>query len=59
MTITSKELIAIRVVTVEGAPDSKRPVCSFEPVENTKGVPIDPTSSNGKVLRISSDLSPK
>jgi hypothetical protein len=59
MTIASKELAAIRVVIVEGAPNSKRSVCSFEPMENTKEVPIDPTSSDGKVLCISSDLSPK
>jgi hypothetical protein len=59
MTIASKELAAIRVAIVEGAPNSKRLVCSFEPMENTKEVPVDPTGSDGKVLCISSDLSPK
>jgi hypothetical protein len=44
MTIASEELAAIRVATVE---------------ENAKEVPIDPTDSDGKVLCIGSDLSPK
>jgi hypothetical protein len=59
MTIASEGLAAIRVATIKGAPDSKRPVCSFEPTENTKEVPINPTGSDGKVLCIGSDLSPK
>jgi hypothetical protein len=59
VTITSEELAATRVVTVEEAPDAKRPVCSFEPTDNTKEILVDPTSSNGKVLCISSDLPPK
>jgi hypothetical protein len=58
-TITSKELIAIKVVTVEEAPNSKQPACSFKPMENTKEVPVDPIGSDGKVLRIGSDLFPK
>jgi hypothetical protein len=52
-TIASEELAAIKVATVEEAPNSKWPT------ENTKEVPVDPTSSNGKVLRIGSDLSSK
>jgi hypothetical protein len=59
VTITSEELTAIRVATVQEAPDSMQPACSFEPTENTKEVPIDPTGSDGKVLRIGSDLPPK
>jgi hypothetical protein len=59
MTIASEELATIRVATVKGALDSKWLACSFEPTENTKEVPIDPTGSDGKVLRIGSDLSPK
>jgi hypothetical protein len=59
VTIASKELVAIRVAAVEGAPNSKWPTCSFEPSENTKEVPVDPTGSDGKVLRIGSNLSPK
>jgi hypothetical protein len=58
-TIASKELAAIRVVAVEEAPGSKQPTCSFKPMNNTKEVPVDPTSSDGKMLHIGSDLSPK
>jgi hypothetical protein len=58
-TITSEELAAITVATVEEMPDSKWPACSFEATENTKDVPIDPIGFDGKVLRIGSDLSPK
>jgi hypothetical protein len=58
-TIASEELGAIRVATIEEALDSKRSTCSFEPTKNTKEVPIDPTRSDDKVLRISFDLSPK
>jgi hypothetical protein len=59
VTIASEELAAIRVATVEEEPDSKRPTCSFEPAKNTKEVPVDPTGSDGKVLRIGLDLAPK
>jgi hypothetical protein len=57
MTIAFEELAAIWVVTVEGVPHSKWPMCSFEPTENTKEVPVDPTGSDSKVLHIGSDLS--
>jgi hypothetical protein len=59
MTIASEELTTIRVATVDRAPDSKRLACSFKPTKNTKEVPVNPTGSDGKVLRIGSDLSPK
>jgi hypothetical protein len=59
VTIASEELTAITVATVEETPNSKWPACSFEAIENTKEVPVDPTGFNGKVLRIGSDLSPK
>jgi hypothetical protein len=58
-TIASKELASIRVAAVEEAPGSKRPTCSFKPAENTKEVPVDPTGSDGKMLHVGSDLSPK
>jgi hypothetical protein len=58
-TIASEELATITVVTVEEAPDSKQPACSFEPMENTKEVPVNPTGSDSKVLCIGSDLPPK
>jgi hypothetical protein len=56
-TIAFEVLTAIRVVTVEETPGSKRPVCSFEPAENTKEVPVDPSVPDGKVLHIGTDLS--
>jgi hypothetical protein len=59
VTIASKELTAIRVAIIEEVSNSKQPACSFEPAENTKEVPINPTSSDDKVLCICSDLSPK
>jgi hypothetical protein len=59
VTITSEELAATRVATVEEAPNSKWPAYSFEPMENTMEILMDPISSDVKVLRIGSDLSPK
>jgi hypothetical protein len=59
VTIASEELATIRVVTVKEMPDSKLLACSFEPTENTKEVPVDPSIPDGKVLRVSTDLSPK
>jgi len=40
-------------------PDPKRHVRSFEPAEETKLVFLDPRTSEGKALRISSSLDPK
>jgi hypothetical protein len=44
---------------MEEAPDAKRSTCSFGPAENTKEILVDPTGSDGKVLRIGLDLPPK
>jgi hypothetical protein len=57
--ITSEELAVIREETAEETPDSKRSVGSFEPIEGTKEVLIDPNSSKSKVVRIGSSLSAK
>ncbi|XP_066385556.1 uncharacterized protein [Miscanthus floridulus] len=38
------------------APDSKRHTGTFEPTEAIKLVPVDPTSSNDRELRISATL---
>jgi hypothetical protein len=43
----------------EEAPDSKRSARSFEPTEGTKEVLIDPSNSEGKVVRVGTLLSPK
>ena len=57
--VTSKELMAIREEIIEEAPSPKRLVRSFEPMEGTKEVLIDPSSSEGKVVRIGTALSSK
>ena len=57
--IASKELMAIRKEVVEEAPDPKRSVGSFEPIEGAKEVLIDPSDFEGKVVRIGTTLSSK
>ena len=57
--IASKELTAIRREVAEEAPDPKQSTRSFELVEGAKEVLIDPSSSNGKVVRIGTTLSSK
>ena len=55
--IASKELVAIRKEVTEEAPDPKWSARSFEPIEGTKEVLIDPSSSKGKVVHIGTTLS--
>jgi len=43
----------------QDVPDPKRHAGSFEPAEETKLVFLDPGTSEGKALRISSSLDPK
>ncbi|XP_066324423.1 uncharacterized protein [Miscanthus floridulus] len=57
--VASKELTAIREEIVEEVPNPKQPVESFEPMEGSKEVLIDPSSSEGKVVRIGTTLSSK
>ena len=57
--VASKELVAIRKEVIEEAPDPKRSAESFEPVEGAKEVLIDPSSPEGKVVRICTTLSSK
>jgi hypothetical protein len=40
-------------------PDPKRHVGNFEPAEDVKPVPLDPTSSDEKALKVSATLDPK
>jgi hypothetical protein len=40
-------------------PDPKCHAGNFEPVEDVKLIPLDPTDPNGKALRISAALDPK
>ena len=39
--------------------DSKRRAGTFEPIEAVKLVPVDPTSSNGRTLKVSATLNSK
>ena len=57
--VASKELAAIREEVVEEAPNPKWLAWSFEPIEGAKEVLIDPSSSEGKVVRIGITLSSK
>ena len=41
------------------APDSKRRAGTFEPAEAVKLVPVDPTCSNDRLLRVSATLGSK
>ena len=57
--IASKELAAIRKEVAEETPNPKQSAESFEPVEGTKEVLIDPSGSNSKVVCIGTTLSSK
>ena len=55
--VASKEHTTIGKEVTEEAPDPKRSAGSFELVEGTKEVLIDPSSPEGKVVRIGTTLS--
>ena len=55
--VTSKELATIREEVIKEVPDPKRSLGSFEPIDGTKEVLIDPSGSKGKVVRIGTTLS--
>ncbi|XP_066361262.1 uncharacterized protein [Miscanthus floridulus] len=57
--ITSMELIVIKERSTEEAPDSKWSAGSFESTEGVKEFLIDPSSSEDKVVHISTTLSSK
>jgi hypothetical protein len=40
-------------------PDPKRHAGSFEPTEDVKLIPLNPTSSDGKALKVNATLDPK
>jgi hypothetical protein len=44
---------------VREIPDPKRHASNFEPTEDVKLVPLNPTSSNGRALKVSVTLDPK
>ena len=57
--IASVELVALRNEVTEEAPDRKQSTGSFEPIECSKEVLIDPGSTKGKMVRIGTMLSSK
>ena len=57
--VASKEHTAIRKEVTKEAPDPKQSAGSFEPIEGAKEVLIDPSGSEGKVVRFGTTLSSK
>ncbi|XP_066375363.1 uncharacterized protein [Miscanthus floridulus] len=57
--VASQELAAIKKEVAEEALDPKWSARSFKPMEGAKKVLIDPSSSNGKAVRIGTTLSSK
>ena len=57
--VASRELVSLRQEVTEEAPDTKNSIRSFEPVEGSKEVLIDPDSFEGKTVRIGTTLSSK
>ena len=55
--IASKELTTPREEVVEEAPDAKKSTGSFESVEGSREVLLDPSSSEGKKVHIGTALS--
>ena len=55
--VASRELAALREEVTEEAPDAKKSIRSFELVEGSKVVLIDPNSSEGKMVCIGTILS--
>ena len=55
--IASEELAVIKEGTAEEAPNSKQSARSFELMEGIKEVLVEPSSSEGKVVRIGTMLS--
>ena len=57
--VASGELTTLREEVSEEAPNVKKSTGSFESAEGSKGVLIDPSSSEGKMVRIGTVLSSK
>ena len=55
--VASRELTALREEAAEKMPDAKKSTGSFESVEGSKEVLVDPNSSEEKTVRISTALS--
>ena len=57
MVVASRELAALREEVAKKMPDAKKSTGSFESAEGSKEVLIDPSSSEGKMVRIGTTLS--
>ena len=57
--IASEELATLREEVIEGTPDAKKSSGSFESAEGSRDVLLDPSSSEGKKVRIRTALSSK
>ncbi|XP_066341165.1 uncharacterized protein [Miscanthus floridulus] len=57
--IASGELATIKKEVTEEAPDTKKSTRSFNPIEGSKEVLIDPGSTKGKMVRVGTMLSSK
>ena len=55
--VASRELTALKEEIAEKAPKAKKSTRSFESAEGSKEVLIDPSSSEGKTVRIGTMLS--
>ena len=55
--VTSGELVALKEEVAEEASDTKKSTGSFESAEGSKGVLIDPSSFEGKMVCIGTTLS--
>ena len=55
--VASEELATLREEVVKETPNAKRSSGSFESVEGSKEVLVDPSSSKGKKVRIETTLS--
>jgi hypothetical protein len=58
--IIKSEALAVELkARLKEAPNPKRSTSSFEPIEGVKEVPLDPSSSNSKTVRVGTALDPK
>jgi hypothetical protein len=57
--IESEALVVDLEACLREIPDPKHSIGSFEPIEGVKEVPLDPSSSNSKTMRVGTALDPK
>ena len=50
--VASEELATLREEVTEETPDAKKAIGSFQSAEGSKEVLVDPSSSEGKIVRI-------